>query len=53
MTKRKGTAGIVDAIRNGTMFALSHTANFISSLSFFDAAALGAAIGFLIGEVRL
>ena len=49
MTKRKGTAGIVDAIRNGTIYAFSSTIDFIAKIPIRDAALLGAVIGLLVG----
>lgn len=49
MTKRKGTAGIVDANRYGTIYALSRIIDFIAKMLIRDAALLGAVIGLLVG----
>lgn len=49
MTRRKGTAGIVDAIRHGTTQALSDTLDFLSRLPTMDAALLAAIVCGVIG----
>jgi 2-keto-3-deoxy-galactonokinase len=55
MTKRRSTAGIVSAIRNGTKNTLSSTINFIAKLSEFEAVMLcimlGSGIGWFVGGV--
>lgn len=49
MTKNKGTAWIVDAISNGTIYALSRVIELIVKMPIRDAALLGAVISLLVG----